>query len=343
MRALRSSTLALLGGACALFGSTRAGAEEPHATIAEVLFRDAQQLLAEGRTSEACEKFRASQNAEPALGTLLNLAVCHEREGKTATAWLEYSEAASAAHNASDTGREKYAQARLSNIEPTLHRVALDAEERPSGLVLYLDATSILPAAFGIGIPLDPGEHDLRATAPGKAPWSWHFTTTAEPGTERITIPRLKPEEAALPAAPPTPVSVPPPASEAAPPPSEPSRSSPDLRHWLAYGSGAVAVVGLGTGIYFAVSTANHSSKRDELCKPGVACYDQRAFHEHYLAAVANRWMLVTGGVGLLAAGAAAGMLLVPWGEPSEKRAGSFRAAPLVGVGALGAVASGEF
>jgi len=343
----RGSTLAWLGAASALLGASRAGAEEPQSTIAEVLFRDAQQLLADGRVSEACSKFRASQKADPALGTLLNLAVCHEREGKTATAWVEYSEAASAAHNAGDTAREKYAQARQSNLEPTLHRVALDAEEHAEGLVLYLDRTSVLPAAFGIGIPLDPGEHELRATAPARAPWSWHFTTTAEPGTERITIPRLKPEHAATP---PAPVAAPPPATAAAAtpasestPPGEDSRWSLDARHGLAYGSGAIAVVGLGTGIYFAISAANHASRRDELCKPGVACYDQHAYHEHHLAEVANRWMLVTAGVGLLAAGAAAGLLLVPWSEQSEHRAGTWRAQPLIGAGTLGALASGEF
>src|SRR6187399_1063297 len=89
--ALASTALLVIAGAA------RAQQQPASGTIAEVLFRDGQQLLAAGRISEACVKFRASQTAEPALGTLLNLAVCHEKEGRTATAWLEYAETASLA------------------------------------------------------------------------------------------------------------------------------------------------------------------------------------------------------------------------------------------------------
>src|SRR5512146_635594 len=48
---------------------------------------------------------------------------------------------------------------RLNQLEPTLHKVALDAEAPADGLVVVLDTTSITPAAFGVGIPVDPGEH----------------------------------------------------------------------------------------------------------------------------------------------------------------------------------------
>lgn len=329
----------------------RAQQQPASGTIAEVLFRDGQQLLAAGRISEACVKFRASQTAEPALGTLLNLAVCHEKEGRSATAWLEYAEVASLAHQAGDAAREKYAQTRLANIEPTLHRVALDAAEPAEGIVLFLDQTEVPPSTFGVGIPVDPGEHELRAKAPGKAPWSWKFTTTAEPGTERITVPALKPAEAAAavapvsPAAAPKPVAAPvadaaAPEPAASPAPARDQGSKLDLRI-VAYGSAGLAVVGLGTSIYFGVSAANHAGQRDELCPPGVACYDQRAFHEHHLAEVAQTWMLVTGGVGLAAAGAAAALLVVTSTSSSGRTA--WRAAPWVGGGAVGATAEGWF
>jgi len=333
------------GCGCALVAFAGGARAQASGTVAEALFRDAQRLLSEGHVHEACEKFAASQKADPALGTLLNLAVCHERDGRSATAWLEFSDVASLAHKAGDSAREKYAVARLNQIEPTLHKVALDAEAPVDGIVLVLDATtSVTPLAFGVGIPVDPGEHELRATAPGRAPWLGHFTTTAEPGTERVTVPALKIEETPAPA--PAPLAPAAPAAAApqpapVPPPAEQEKSGLDLRHGLVYGGLAVAAVGIGTGIYFGASAASHASKRDAICPPGLACYDQHAFDEHHDAQVAQQWMLVTGGVGLVAAGAAAALLLVPL--TLENQRASVHAAPWFAPGALGASAQGTF
>jgi hypothetical protein len=334
---------------CALVSAAPGARAQGSGTLAEALFRDAQRLLADGHVHEACEKFAASQKADPALGTLLNLAVCHERDGRSATAWLEFSDVAALARKAGDSAREQYAVARLNAIEPTLHKLALDADAPADGIVIVLDrTTSVTPLAFGVGIPVDPGEHELRATAPGREPWTGHFTTTAEPGTERVTVPALAPAPAPVPppAAPaaPAPVLAAPAAPSAPshpPPPHDGKHGGVDLRHGLIYGSLAVAALGIGSGIYFGASTASHATKRDSLCPPGVACYDQHAYDEHHAAQVAQQWMLVTDGVGLVAAGAAAALLLVPL--TLEDQRASVHAAPWLAPGALGASAEGSF
>src|SRR5262245_53123818 len=61
--------------------------------VAEALFRQGKDLLAAGKTSEACPKLAESQRIDPAGGTLIALALCYEADGKTASAWVVFGEA----------------------------------------------------------------------------------------------------------------------------------------------------------------------------------------------------------------------------------------------------------
>ena len=60
--------------------------------------------MAAGNTAEACARFAESYRFEASSGTLINLALCHEKEGKIATAWAEYRDAARVAR---DWGRKE--------------------------------------------------------------------------------------------------------------------------------------------------------------------------------------------------------------------------------------------
>jgi formylglycine-generating enzyme required for sulfatase activity len=74
------------------------------ALAAESLFREAKDLVTGGKTAEACPKFAESQRLDPQIGTLLYLATCHSQEGKSATAWAEFLQAADQAARAHDEG-----------------------------------------------------------------------------------------------------------------------------------------------------------------------------------------------------------------------------------------------
>ena len=58
----------------------RVGAQS--AAQAEALFRQGKEQMAAGKYAEACAAFEASQKAEAATSTLLNLANCREKNGE---------------------------------------------------------------------------------------------------------------------------------------------------------------------------------------------------------------------------------------------------------------------
>ena len=71
-----------------------AQAPQSKAVEAERLFREA--LAAEDAHDfgTACQRFQESQDLDPATGTLMNLARCHERSGQLAKAFIEYTQVA---------------------------------------------------------------------------------------------------------------------------------------------------------------------------------------------------------------------------------------------------------
>ena len=116
------------------------------AAAAEQLFRDANTLLAKGQTHEACAKFSESQKLDPQLGTLLNLATCHEKEGKVATAWTEYSELVDQAGKQNDKKRLAYGKKKVAELDGQLPHLDFVS---PRGRRSYGSTASCLDRAHG--------------------------------------------------------------------------------------------------------------------------------------------------------------------------------------------------
>src|SRR5215831_6937990 len=158
---------------------------------AEALFQEGRQLLEAGRVDEACLRLAESYSLEPASGTLLNLARCHETQGKIATAWAEYTSAARLSRAQGREDRARAAEERASALEPKLSRLKLRMSEPPAGLKVLTDAEALGEGGLGVAIPIDPGHHNVTASAKGYKTW----TTTIdvkEAESREVVIPALE-------------------------------------------------------------------------------------------------------------------------------------------------------
>jgi len=252
-----SSALTLLAAVAACSWSMPARAQS-NAALAESLFREGKRLSGERKFAEACPKFAESYKLDPGLGTLLNLAICHEAEGKPATAWAEFSEASSRAKREGDTDRAQLADEHVRALDPKLARVSVSLAPGAAvpGLIVKFDSRELAAAALGLPIAVDPGKHVVEASAPGKEPFTQTFDTPATPTTLSVTVPVLKDGANA-------PQAVPPPAAGAsvpvtAPAPEATPSSSPNV--------GAI-VSGAATGAFLIGSVVTgvlYSSKRSD-------------------------------------------------------------------------------
>ena len=317
-------TLAVLAPA-----SARADATADQRAAAQALFDDARRLIADKRFPEACPKLEESQRLDPGLGTLLYLADCQEKSGKTASAWANFLEAAYLAKKDGQTKRENTARAHAAALEPKLSKLTILAVVGAFGppVEIRRDGAVVAGSLVGTSVPVDPGEHTVSVTAPGKKPWESRVTVHADGQHATVSVPQL--EDATAPPPPPgpqpPPVAEPPPetppprtpAADTAPtprplPPSDPAPS-------VSTGSGPrsagvvltlVGLGGLGTGAAFAaLAKQKYNDSLAEGCT-GNACTptgavirnDARAYGNYATGAIVGGGVLAAGGVGLLVA-----------------------------------------
>lgn len=176
-----------------LCGYTPPAWAQSQSSIAEAMYQEGRQLMEAGRYAEACPKFEESQKLEPGMGTLLNLATCNEKLGKSATAWSQFSEAYSILTKETDEQRAAYAKERRDSLATALSRITLQvpAASRTTGLVVSLDGVAVGSAAWGVAVPVDPGTHTIKAEAPGHKGWEGKFEI-APRANNSVTIPALQ-------------------------------------------------------------------------------------------------------------------------------------------------------
>lgn len=258
--------VALVAVAC-FTPAARADSSQDKA-VAEALFQDAKQRMESGDLDGACPKFAESYKIDSTLGTLLFLAACHEQQGRTASAWSDFSSALSWAERTGQAERAAFARGHLAALEGRLSFIVIHAPPI-AGLQLKVDDALLGAAAFGTPLPLDPGNHTLEASAPGRIAWTTVVPVKPEADRVAVEVPDL-----VVVSEPPPPV-VAAPTQAASPPPGRPPPPPPvhgDTGRQVALWSGlAVTAAGVAVGSVFGVLTFQARDSARAAC-PGNRC-----------------------------------------------------------------------
>lgn len=269
-------------------------------TVAQSLFDDGVRLMGEGRYADACPKLAESHRLDPASGTIYNLAICHEKEGKLASAYVAYDEALAASARDGHGDREVIARGRLDALRPRLARVVLRVDASVAGLEVRLDGTPVHREAIGLPIPADRGSHLVEASAPGYVASSRAFVVVADGKVVEVRVPSLL--RASTPSA-------------ATSSTSGPTSDGSGLKA-VGFVLGGVAIAALAAGTLCAVLAIDRHAESDQEC-PGGRCSEVGAQAE----SAANRfaWGANIGiGTGLVA-GAVGGYLLFKSGPAAPR------------------------
>jgi hypothetical protein len=269
-------------------------------TDAERLFNEARELAKASRWAEACPKFEASLRADPALGTRLNLATCYENIGQLARAWDLYRESVGIAEHAGDPERRHFARTHAEALEPRLARLAIHAPaDPPAGFGVTRDGSALDAGALDIAVYVDPGRHEIVASAPGFVAFSKVVTLSAGK-TETLAIPRLNSAAAS---------------SDGAKPPisaavlsGDPAASRSQTRAYAAISLGAAGFAAVGVGLLFGVNARSELHEAKLLCGDRLVCegnatyqLGQQLIHDARSHATASTVLVAAGGGAIIA------------------------------------------
>jgi tetratricopeptide (TPR) repeat protein len=240
--------------------------------MAESLFDRGVGLMKKGQFAEACAQLEQSQTIERGIGTLLYLAECYEKLGRTASAWAMFREAASAARAEGQVDRAKTGTVRADKLEPQLSKLSIHvtAASAPPGLVVLRNGESVPAGVWGQSIPVDPGEQRVEASAPGYAAWSVTLQLPPNGALLTVDVPELT---ATAQPAPPLPAAnaasesaAPAPAAALAAPAGQAAAPANTWQKPLGLVLGGAGVVALGLGSYFGLRAISKASDSEKAC-----------------------------------------------------------------------------
>ncbi len=266
--------------------------------------------MGRGDLATACPALEESQRLDPGVGTLLNVAVCHEQSGRTATAWTDFEEALAIAEREGQAERAEFAREHMASLEPRLSRIVLvvPADVDRATPTIRRDGSEVARPAWGRAIPIDPGPHTIEVAAPGFQTWTATVTVPSDGSRTEVVVPALVRVEVAAPppvVPPPLVPKLAPPRPAAAPPPDDAAMAPGRVAGWVVAGTG-VTMLGVATGL--GIATLSIDAASDALCEPECTTHGYDLNQQAQRTADASTGLFIAGaitaavGVGLVVA-----------------------------------------
>jgi hypothetical protein len=257
---------------------------------AEQLFQRASVHMDAREYEAACPLLERSHALDPSSGTLLNLGDCYEQRGMTASAYRAFEDARELSNRTGRKDRAEIAELRKKRLEPQLRQlVIVPPKAQPTSLVVYLDGKPLAPSSWYVPVPIDPGVHAIRASAPGASDFATSVPAPAAGATSSVPIPPLSPLS---------------PLAQESPVPVQENRSRVDGQRVAAIVCAAVGVVGVATGTVFGLRSKSKHEESDKYCT-GNRCQNRRGvdlMDDARSAGNVSTIAFIVGGVGLGAA-----------------------------------------
>ncbi len=341
-----SRRVAFAVGALCVALSVPAAAQTDSAA-ARALFAEGRTLMDAERYEDASPKLEESLRLDHGMGTQFNLAHCWEKLGRTASAWALFLDVAAAARAGNQPQREAAARERANALEPKLTRLKVTLTDPAADTKVMRDDQEIGRAAWGMAVPVDPGDHVIRVTASGKEPWTQEVKVPANSKTFAVTVPALAdlpvaetPKETAAP-------------TETAPTEvgAERVQSDNGSQRIAAFVIGGVGVAALATGTVFMVQSRQDNSAALKLCHTPVEnsdeerCFDDPEERRHRaLVDDAKREQLIALiGFGIGGAALVTAALLYFTGEDGGPADSALNVSPMWTEAGWGASVGGSF
>lgn len=321
-RAVLSRCLLVMLATAWTLSSPAAHAQTSQSSRAEALFREGKELLNQHDYTRACPLLAASFDLDPGTGVLLALAICHEGEGKLASASAEYEEVASRAKAEGRADRARVARERDAALAPRLSTLSIvpAAEIRAlPGLSIHRNGVLVPASAWDKPTPLDGGQYLIEVVAQDKKPWRASITLKPSGDAQTVAIPALE----AIPSAPPRPAAGPAEADRAPSPAAV--RASTDRARplrtvgFVSLGAGAV---GLGVGAFFGLRAMSKNDDSNADCD-GDVCGAQGKQDRNDARSAGNVSTIAFLAGGVLAATGGALLLFEGKDETGPERAAS--------------------
>jgi hypothetical protein len=320
-----------------------------NAAAAEALFNKGLGALKANDYDTACPLLEESYRLDPKPGALFTLAACEDKRGRVATAltryedYLEIVASMPPAQRTRQAARERAAKRERDALKGKVPTLTIVLPESASSVVVKRDGEPIGRPAFGVPLPVDPGEHVVTVHSGDEVVL-----------TERVVIGPGEARTVDLPGSYKTKSASGTPGGADPPPPGDdPPEDAADERMSIAFpiAAFAVGVTGIGIGSVFGVLAIDKKRVVDDDCT-GTNCRSEdgkSAGETGRTFATVSTVGFVIGSVGL-AAGVT--LLLVRGSQSNPTSTGAARPAAagvrwmpdvLLGPSTLGAGARGTF